>query len=158
MYVLSLASPSPRKLVHPPLVTHPSAWIMFVPGAEISGFNSFTGLPSPLSRRSPREEYPATVSSLRSMVFLSSVAPTVTESEEEPMPDSPSLSGPSFPAATLTVTPASVASLRMRLCISSPSLPPLSWLVMPHDKEMMSMPCMDSFTPGQAVSRLSIIH
>ena len=99
---------------------------MFEPGAVTSGLSSFSGLPSPLSLRGPREEYPAIVSSSRSIVFKSSVAPTVIERSDEPIPDSPSLSGPSFPAATLTTIPASIASSRIRLCISDPSEPPPS--------------------------------
>ena len=99
---------------------------MFVPGAVISGFNSFNGLPSPLSRRGPREEYEAIVSSSLVIVFPSSVAPTVIDKSEEPIPDNPSLSGPSLPAATLTTTPSSIATSSIILCISVPSEPPPS--------------------------------
>ena len=74
------------------------------------------------------------------------------------MPDRPSLSGPSLPAATDGVTPASTAASRMRLCMSLPSEPPASWLVIPHESEMMSMPCHCSSSPDQAVSALSMIH
>ena len=99
---------------------------MFVPGAVTSGFISSIGLVFPLSRRGPLLEYDAISSSSLSMVFKSFVAPTVMEREDEPIPENPSLSGPSLPAATLTVTPARVASSRIRECISSPSLPPFS--------------------------------
>ena len=91
-------------------------------------------------------------------VFRSSVAATVTEREEALIPDRPSLSGPSLPAALETATPASIASSSILLCMSVPSEPPFSWLVIPHDSEMMSMPWLASSTPGQASSLWSIIH
>ncbi len=98
------------------------------------------------------------MSSPLSTVFWSSVAPTVTERLDEPMPEKPSLSGPSLPAATLGVTPASTASLRILLCMSSPSEPPFSWLVIPHEREMMSMPAFSASAPGHSLSALSMIH
>ena len=49
-------------------------------------------------------------SSERSILFLSSRAPTVIERLDEPMPERPSLSEPELPAATETTTPANVAS------------------------------------------------
>ena len=128
------------KLLHPPDVTQASAWTIFVPGAVTSGFISSIGFVLPLSLLGPLLEYDAIWSSSLSMVFKSSVAPTVIESEEEPIPERPSLSGPSFPAATLTVTPARVASSRILECMSSPSLPPFSWLVIPHEREIISIP------------------
>ncbi len=146
------------KLLHPPDVTQASAWTIFVPGAVTSGFISSIGFVLPLSLLGPLLEYEAIVSSSRSIVFMSSVAPTVIDREDEPIPDKPSLSGPSLPAATLTVTPARVASSRILECMSSPSLPPFSWLVIPQDREMMSIPYRLSSTPGHAVSLLSIIH
>ena len=125
MYVLDDASP-PRKLLQLPDVTHPSACMMFVPGAVISGFSSFSGLPSPLSLLGPLDEYEAMVSSSLVMVLPSSVAPTVIDKSDDPMPDNPSLSGPSFPAATLTTTPSSIATSSIMLCMSVPSEPPPS--------------------------------
>ena len=91
-------------------------------------------------------------------VFLSSVAATVIEREDALMPESPSLSSPELPAAFDTTTPSSMASSSILLCMSEPSEPPSSWLVIPQDSEMMSMPCPSSSTPGQASSRWSIIH
>ena len=66
------------------------------------------------------------VSSERSTVLWSSVAATVIEREEALIPDRPSLSGPSLPAAFETVTPASMASSSILLCMSVPSEPPFS--------------------------------
>ena len=63
----------------PPLVTQPSAWIIFEPGALTSGLNSSRGLLFPLSLLGPLLEYPAIVSSSLSIVFWSSVAPTVID-------------------------------------------------------------------------------
>ena len=80
------------------------------------------------------------VSSSLSIVFLSSVEATVMESEDALIPDRPSLFSPSFPAAFDTATPSSMASSRILLCISVPSEPPSSWLVMPQEREIMSMP------------------
>ena len=74
-----------------------------------SGFNSLSGLESPLSLLGPREEYDAIVSSSLSTVLISSVAPTVMERLEDPIPLRPSMSGPSFPAATLTTNQMLVA-------------------------------------------------
>ena len=113
---------------------------MLVPGALISGINSFTGFPSPLSLRGPRDEYPAIVSSDRLTVFWSSVEATVIEREDALIPESPSLSSPSFPAALETATPNSIASSKILLCMSVPSEPPFSWLVIPQEREMMSIP------------------
>ena len=42
--------------------------------------------------------------------------------------------------------------------MSSPSEPPPSWLVMPQESEMMSMPCSDSSAPAHASSLWSMIH
>ena len=63
-----------------------------------------------------------------------------TERLDEPMPEKPSLLGPSFPAATLTMTPASVTSSSLRECMSVPSLPPSSCEVIPQESETMSIP------------------
>ena len=125
VYVFWDASP-PRKLLHPPSVTHPSAWIILLPGALTSGISSSKGLEFPLSLLGPLDEYEAITSSSLSTVFWSSVAATVIEREEALIPERPSLSGPSFPAALETVTPASMASSRILLCISDPSEPPFS--------------------------------
>ena len=80
------------------------------------------------------------VSSSLSTVFLSSVEATVIDREEALIPDNPSLFSPSLPAALETATPNSMASSRILLCISVPSDPPLSWLVIPHESEIMSIP------------------
>ena len=66
------------------------------------------------------------VSSDLSTVFRSSVAATVIDNDEALIPDSPSLSGPELPAALETVTPATMASSRILLCMSLPSDPPSS--------------------------------
>ena len=100
--------------------------MMLVPGAVISGLSSLSGLPSPLSRLGPLEEYDAIVSSSLVMVLPSSVAPTVIDRSDEPIPERPSLFGPSLPAATLTTTPSSIAASRIILCMSDPSEPPPS--------------------------------
>ena len=93
-----------------------------------------------LSLRGPRLEYEAIPSSTRSIVFLSSSAPTVIERLDAPIPDNPSLSDPLFPAATETAMPAKVASSNILENMSVPSEPPSSCEVIPQDKEITSIP------------------
>ena len=112
------------------------------------GFNSSHSLLSPSSSLGPELEYEAIISSPLSIVFSSSMAPTVMALSEAPT--DVILLLPSLPMAATGTTPASAASstaLASALVPLSPGSSPWGSEADPKDMDITSIPSLDSLFP-----------
>ena len=131
---------------------------MFDPGATTVGLSSSHSLSSPSSSLGPELEYDAIMSSPRSIVFSSSIAPTVMALSDAPT--EVTLRLPSLPMAATGTIPASAAAstaLASALVPLSPGSSSAPGLAEPKDIVITCMPSLDSLLP-QSVSTLSTTH